>query len=118
MAGLGLHGWTCGRHAALARDPHPRVHFTRDLQVGHDHQVVSDGPYQRLRHPSYTGAILVFTGIGVGLGNALSLVACALLPAIGYVRRIPTEEELLRREIGDPYIEYSRHTNRLIPGIW
>jgi protein-S-isoprenylcysteine O-methyltransferase len=94
------------------------VHFTRDLRIGADHQLVSGGPYRRVRHPSYTGAILVFAGVGIGLGNSLSLVACALLPAIGYIQRIPTEEALLRREIGDPYIEYSRHTDRLIPGIW
>ncbi len=94
------------------------MHFTRNLQVGVDHQRVSDGPYQRLRHPSYTGAILMFAGVGIGLGNSLSLAACALLPTIGYVRRIPAEETLLHREIGDPYAEYARHTYRLVPGIW
>ena len=53
------------------------------------------GPYRYLRHPSYTGAILMFAGVGIGLGNALSFAACVVLPAIGFVRRIPHEEALL-----------------------
>lgn len=109
LAGVALRWWairTLGRH------------FTRNLQVGADHQLVSDGPYQRVRHPSYTGAILMFAGVGIGLGNSLSLVACALLPTVGYVRRIPAEETLLHREIGEPYAEYAQRTDRLVPGIW
>ena len=94
------------------------VHFTRNLQIAADHQVVTDGPYRQLRHPSYTGAILMFTGVGIGLGNALSLAACLVLPAIGFVRRIPHEEALLSAELGEPYAAYAGRTRRLIPGIW
>ena len=93
-------------------------HFTRNLQVAADHAVVVDGPYRYLRHPSYTGAILMFTGIGIGLGNVLSLVICVVFPAIGFVRRIPVEEALLKRELGGPYVEYASHTRRLLPGVW
>ena len=50
--------------------------FTRNLQIAEDHRVVVEGPYRRIRHPSYSGAILMFAGVGLGLGNALSLVAC------------------------------------------
>ncbi len=60
----------------------------------------------------------MFAGVGIGLGNALSLAACVLLPLIGFVRRIPHEEALLRRELGEPYSEYARHTRRLLPGVW
>lgn len=93
-------------------------HFTRNLQIDANHELVVDGPYRRLRHPSYTGAILLFTGVGIGLGNWLSLVACALLPTVGYSQRIPREEALLRSKLGEPYAEYARHTHRLVPGIW
>ncbi len=93
-------------------------HFSRNLQVAADHRVVVDGPYRYLRHPSYTGAILMIAGIGVGLANALSLAACILFPTIGFALRIPREEALLRRELGEPYAEYAKHTYRLVPGIW
>src|SRR4051794_35409756 len=77
--------------------------FTRTLHVAADHELVVEGPYRRIRHPSYTGAILMLAGVGVGLGNALSLATCLVLPAIGYLQRIPREEALLRKELGEPY---------------
>ena len=92
--------------------------FTRELQVGSDHELVVDGPYQYVRHPSYTGAILMLAGVGLGLGNALGLVACLVLPAIGYIQRIPREEKLLRQELGEPYIEYASQRRRLVPGVY
>lgn len=59
------------------------VHFTRNLQVAAGQAVVVDGPYAHLRHPSYTGAILMFAGVGIGLGNALASqrASCCLLSA-------------------------------------
>ena len=79
------------------------AHFTRNLQIGTDHEVVARGPYRHLRHPSYTGAILMFAGVGIGLG---------------YAQRIPREEALLREQLGQPYVDYSARTRRLIPGVW
>lgn len=92
--------------------------FTRNLQVDADHVLVVGGPYRYIRHPSYTGAILMLAGVGLGLGNALSLGACLVLSAIGYIRRIPREEALLNRELGEPYIEYASNKRRLVPGVY
>ena len=60
----------------------------------------------------------MFAGVGVGLGNALSLAVCVVLPAVGYLERIPREEELLRSELGEPYADYARRTRRLVPGVY
>ena len=60
----------------------------------------------------------MYAGVGIGLGNVLSLATCVVFPAIGFVRRIPREEALLRRELGEPYSEYASHTRRLFPGVW
>jgi protein-S-isoprenylcysteine O-methyltransferase Ste14 len=92
--------------------------FTRNLQVTDDHEFVVEGPYRHVRHPSYTGAILMLAGVGFGLANALALAACLVLPAIGYLRRIPREEALLNQELGEPYAEYASHTRRLVPGVY
>jgi protein-S-isoprenylcysteine O-methyltransferase len=94
------------------------THFTRYLHVADDQLLVVDGPYRRLRHPSYAGAILMYTGVGIGLGNAVSVAVLLLLPAIGYIERIPREEALLGEGFGDSYAEYARHTRRLVPGLW
>ena len=38
-----------------------------------------------LRHPAYIGSLLIFAGLGLALGNWLSLLACLTLPAVGYL---------------------------------
>ncbi len=92
--------------------------FTRELRAGDDHRLVDVGPYRHLRHPSYTGAILMLAGVGIGLGNVLSLAACVVLPTIGYVQRIGPEETLLRDRLGESYAAYAARTRRLLPGLW
>ncbi len=109
LAGVALRTWAIASLGAQ---------FTRYLEVREDQRVVVDGPYKYLRHPSYTGAILILTGIGVGLGNALSVVACCAFTTVGYLERIKREETLLRDELGDDYGRYAARTRRLVPGVW
>ena len=92
--------------------------FTRAVTLEGPGHVVTAGPYRRLRHPSYTGALLFYLGLGLGLGNAISFVVCPAAAFLGYVVRIRHEERALRRRLGDSYAEYARGTSRLVPGIW
>lgn len=92
--------------------------FSTFVQVEGDQQVVTRGPYRWVRHPSYTGLLLICTGLGVGLGNWLSLLVCAGGPALGLLPRIAVEEAELVRVLGDRYREYRRTTRRLVPGLW
>lgn len=109
LGGLALRLWAIRSLGGL---------FTRDLRAGPEHRIVEHGPYRVVRHGAYTGAILLFAGVGLGLGNWLSLLSCAALPTIGYVERISREEALLRQRFGAEYAEYARRTYRLIPGLW
>lgn len=109
VLGAGLRHWaitTLGRF------------FTLDVRVSEDHQVIDTGPYRWVRHPSYTGALLSFSGIGAALGNWLSLAALVLLPTIGFVWRIGVEEQALNAQLGDAYHRYAAAHRRLIPGLW
>ena len=36
--------------------------FTVNVEIATDHQLIDSGPYRRLRHPSYTGALMAFWG--------------------------------------------------------
>ena len=60
-----------GRSPTLVGDPNTGRTFHAQPPGGGGPAVVVDGPYRYLRHPSYTGAILMFAGIGIGLGNVL-----------------------------------------------
>jgi len=92
-------------------------YFTPSVAVVADQQVVEDGPYKLIRHPAYTGLLIMFLGFGLGSTNWLSLLAlmgCALL---GLSYRIHVEELVLQEHLGQRYQEYMRRTKRLIPFV-
>jgi len=92
--------------------------FTVDVAIAADHRLIDTGPYRYVRHPSYTGALAAFIGLGLCLANWLSL-ACAIIPTSGvFLWRIQVEEAALQNGLGDTYREYMRHTRRLVPGIY
>jgi protein-S-isoprenylcysteine O-methyltransferase Ste14 len=92
--------------------------FTIDVRVAPDQTVVDRGPYRWVRHPSYTGLVLFFVGLGLALGNWASLLVLALLPTAGLVVRIRSEERALLGSLGDDYGRYAAGRRRLLPGIW
>lgn len=92
--------------------------FTVQVRVSEGQTVVESGPYRVLAHPSYTGMVMVFIGIGLMLGNWLSLACLAILPTAGLVIRIKVEERALLTGIGEPYRRFLETRSRLIPGVW
>ena len=93
-------------------------YFTVVLRTSHDQPVVEHGPYRVLRHPSYTGLLLVFTGGGLMVGNWVSAISAvgAILTALIY--RLRTEERALNAALGDRYRNYAATRARLIPYVW
>jgi protein-S-isoprenylcysteine O-methyltransferase Ste14 len=92
--------------------------FTSDVRVHDDQTVVTRGPYRWLRHPSYFGLILFFVGLGLSLGDWASLLWLAVVPTVGLVVRINSEERALVDALGEPYRRFARTRRRLLPGVW
>jgi protein-S-isoprenylcysteine O-methyltransferase Ste14 len=92
--------------------------FRTTVEVDSGQAVVSTGPYRWVRHPSYSGLLLIMSGCGLAAGNWLALAVCALLPLPAVLRRIQVEEAELTRVLGDRYRAYQAQTKRLIPGVW
>jgi protein-S-isoprenylcysteine O-methyltransferase Ste14 len=92
--------------------------FRTTVEVDQGQHVVTDGPYRWVRHPSYTGLLLITVGFGIAFASWLFLVLCAVLPSLAQLHRIKVEESELARVLGEPYVAYSARTKRLIPGIW
>jgi protein-S-isoprenylcysteine O-methyltransferase Ste14 len=92
--------------------------FTVDVRVHPGQAVVERGPYRWVRHPSYTGLILTFVGIGLALGNWASLLVLAVVPTLGLVVRIRFEERALLHGLGEPYRRFAASRPHLFPGVW
>lgn len=108
-AGLALRWWSI---RTLGRS------FTVDVRIRVGQTVVDSGPYRWVRHPSYTGLLLICVGIGLALGNGAALASAILIPLTGLAARIHTEERVLLHELGEPYRLFAEERARLIPAIW
>lgn len=93
-------------------------YFTVVVRVQPDQPVIQSGPYRVIRHPSYTGQLLVFLGYALTLTNWASVPAVMIVIVGGYMYRILVEEQVLRERIGAPYAQYMSRSRRLIPGVW
>jgi protein-S-isoprenylcysteine O-methyltransferase Ste14 len=97
---------------------HIRGLYSGHVEVQSDARVVRSGPYRFIRHPGYSGFLLMALGIALGYSSWIGLVSipAALLPGLLY--RIKIEEALLMEHFGEEYRQYTRETRkRLIPGI-
>jgi protein-S-isoprenylcysteine O-methyltransferase Ste14 len=108
-AGIALRQWAV---AVLGR------FFTIDVRVHPGQTVVDRGPYRWVRHPSYTGMIIIFVGIGLALGNWAALATLLVVPTAGLVVRIRLEERALLEGLGEPYRRFAASRPHLFPGIW
>ena len=92
--------------------------FTIDVRVQPGQAVVDSGPYRWVRHPSYTGLIMTFVGIGLALGNWAALAVVAVVPTAGLLVRIRVEERALLESLGEPYRRFAASRPHLFPGVW
>jgi protein-S-isoprenylcysteine O-methyltransferase len=92
--------------------------FTVDVAVHSNHQLIETGPYRFIRHPSYTGALLAFLGLGFCLGNWWSLAIFILPVSVAFLLRIQVEERVLVEALGERYRLYQQRTKRLIPLLY
>ena len=95
-----------------------RRYFAVQVTIQDSHELVDRGLYRVLRHPSYTGALISFIGLGFAFGSWLSLAIIIVAVLIGFTYRIRVEEEALIGHFGDRYRDYAGRTKRLIPGIY
>jgi protein-S-isoprenylcysteine O-methyltransferase len=92
--------------------------FTVDVGIQQGHEVVEDGPYRFVRHPSYSGSLLALVGVGLLTFNWLGLFLIVTCTFLAYTLRIPVEEKALLAQFGAQYAEYAARTKRLIPWIY
>jgi protein-S-isoprenylcysteine O-methyltransferase Ste14 len=87
------------------------------LQTERGHRVVSAGPYAWVRHPMYSGIILLLVGSSLLLGSWWG-VAISPLFAVLLAVRAGIEERALIAGLPD-YAGYAARVRyRLAPGLW
>jgi protein-S-isoprenylcysteine O-methyltransferase Ste14 len=92
--------------------------FSANVAIHSTQKLNRSGLFRFMRHPSYTGMVLIFVAMGMSTRNWLGLALFVVPPVVALLYRIHVEEEALTGAFGADYVEYSRTTKRLIPGIY
>ncbi len=92
--------------------------FTVDIAITQGHRLVKDGIYRYLRHPSYSGSLLSFLGLGFVFPNYVSIIVIFVPISAVFLYRIRMEERALIDNFGDEYLDYCSTNRRLIPYVY
>jgi protein-S-isoprenylcysteine O-methyltransferase Ste14 len=93
-------------------------YFTVTVRTSEDQLVVEHGPYRVLRHPSYTGLLLIFAGGGLVADNWVSAAGAVGVLLIALIYRLRIEERALHDALGSRYQQFAANRARLIPYVW
>ena len=85
------------------------------VQIAEDHMVVEKGAYRLIRHPSYTGILIMFIGLGLAVQSWGAVLVLLLFFGISFGYRMRVEERTLLSGLGRDYASYMKRTKRLIP---
>ena len=94
------------------------LYFTGNVRVAAGQPVIEEGAYRWVRHPSYTGGMLMYLGTGLALSNWLSAVILTSTGAASYAYRVYVEERALATTLGERYQDYMRRTKRFVPFVF
>ena len=90
--------------------------FSPQLQLRQEHQLITAGPYARIRHPHYTS----IDGFGLALAMVSAnwfFVAFFILCLVGVWFRVPKEEQMMLGQFGEEYKAYMQRTGRFLPKL-
>jgi len=93
-------------------------HFTGNVKVTLEQPVIQSGAYRWVRHPSYTGGVMMFLGVGLALTNWLSVAILMVSSSLSYAYRVRVEENALEASLGEAYRNYMQRTKRFIPFVF
>lgn len=91
--------------------------FTFEIGIRAQHQMLEKGPYRLVRHPGYTGYLVMLLGMSLiyhSLGHFVVVIAA--FSALYF--RMNDEEKMLLQHFGEKYRNYILRTKRLIPFIY
>jgi protein-S-isoprenylcysteine O-methyltransferase Ste14 len=87
------------------------------IEVANGQKVIASGPYARVPHPMYAGALLILFATPLALGSWWGLLLFIPI-ALTIVWRLLEEEKFLSHNLAG-YREYCQHVRyRLIPLVW
>lgn len=90
--------------------------WSGNVQIKQAHELITSGPYARVRHPIYSGLLLMFSGNALMVGDWRGVIAVLIVLA-SFWAKLRQEERFLAAHFGPAYADYAARTRMLIPGL-
>jgi protein-S-isoprenylcysteine O-methyltransferase Ste14 len=84
--------------------------------VKEHHELVTSGPYAYVRHPIYTGVVLM--AFATLLTGSMFGIGVFIIASFFYILRIHKEEKIMLNLFPNEYPAYQSRTKRLVPFLW
>ena len=85
------------------------------LGIQKEHQLVTTGIYQYIRHPMYAAHLLWSVAQILILNNWIAGFSFIVVMVPHYLLRVNKEEQMMIEQFGDDYEEYKKTTGRIFP---
>jgi protein-S-isoprenylcysteine O-methyltransferase Ste14 len=115
-AGIGLLLFALGLAFAIWARVHLGRNWGTPMSRKADPELVTTGPYRRVRHPIYTGILLGLVGNAVGLSWYWLLAAG--LAGVYFFYSATVEERTMTEQFPDAYPAYVSRTKMLVPFLF
>jgi protein-S-isoprenylcysteine O-methyltransferase Ste14 len=81
-----------------------------------NHELITKGIYHYIRHPIYTGVLLMFLGSAILFDTVGALIGFVII-VVTFWLKLKQEEELMTKHFGKEYTKYKQQVKALIPFI-
>jgi protein-S-isoprenylcysteine O-methyltransferase Ste14 len=79
-----------------------------------EHELITRGIYNYIRHPIYLGGLIGWIGISLALRGLITLFLFLVMYFLILKNRMDLEEQLLQKAFGEEYLSYMKRTKRII----
>lgn len=92
--------------------------WSHSLDLREDHELVTSGIYEKVRHPMYSAFWLWAVAQPFLLANWVAGLAGIVGFGTLFFLRVGQEEKMMEQQFGEAYRQYCARTKRIIPGIY
>lgn len=94
------------------------TNWSATLALRSEHELVTNGIYQSVRHPMYSSIFLWNIAQGMLLHNWFAGWSAFVAFTLLYIVRVPREERMMYQHFGNEYKAYMNRTGRIFPKLW
>lgn len=90
-------------------------YFSPIVGIYKNQALITTGPYRYVRHPAYSGALLMWFGYAIVLRSWIGGIVVLAVMLLVYLYRISIEEHAHRKRFASEYLKYAKGKKKIIP---